>query len=365
MRVLLTVPSLDRAFGGPTAVAARLATELRGLGHRVVLAGAGEPGAEVVGLPIVSRFHGTPIPSGLLRFGRLARRADVVHSLGYRDPVSTTACLAADRAGVPYVLEPVGMHRQRLRSLRIKRAFDRSIGRRVLSRAGAVVATSELEAGELKADGVDPAFLVVRPNGIDLDDVDPLPARGAFRSAHGVPDDAPLVLSLGRITRKKGLVTFAEALARLPGAWGAVVGPDDGDGALEDLRGAIDRLGLRRMIVHEHGLWGGDKASALADSDVFCLCSATENFGNAPAEAAALGLPVVVSDRCGVAEYLDAGAHRVVAYGEMASLERALESLLRPGAPAAADAAASALRSRLSWPAIAEQQAAIYERIAH
>jgi glycosyltransferase involved in cell wall biosynthesis len=364
MRVLLTVPSLDRTFGGPTAVAAKLAAELRRLGHTVVLAGAGVSGTEAVGLPVVSRFHGTPIPSGLQRLARLARGADVVHALGYRDPVSTTACLSADRAGVPYVLEPVGMHRRRLRTLQLKRVFDRAIGKRVLGRARAVVATSELEAAELEADGVDQASIVVRPNGIDVDDVEPLPARGAFRRAHSVPDDAPLVLSLGRIARKKGLVMFAEALARLPGAWGAVVGPDDGDGALEDLRGTIDRLGLDRMIVHERGLWGGEKASAFADSDAFCLCSATENFGNAPAEAAALGLPVVVSDQCGVAEFLDPGPHRVVPYDDRAALESALGDVMRPESRAAAKAAAPALRSRLSWPAIAEQQAAIYERIA-
>jgi glycosyltransferase involved in cell wall biosynthesis len=118
------------------------------------------------------------------------------------------------------------------------------------------------------------------------------------------------------------------------------------------------------MIVHEHGLWGDDKASAFADSDAFCLCSATENFGNAPAEAAALGLPVVVSDQCGVAEFLDAGAHRVVPYGDNAVLETALSDVLRPEIRTAAEAAAPALRSRLSWPAIAEQQAAIYQRLA-
>jgi glycosyltransferase involved in cell wall biosynthesis len=172
------------------------------------------------------------------------------------------------------------------------------------------------------------------------------------------------VLSLGRITRKKGLVTFAEALARLPGVWGAVVGPDDGDGALEDLRAAVDRLRLRRVVIEPNGLWGAEKGLALADSDAFCLCSATENFGNAPAEAAAVGMPVVVSDRCGVAEFLNSGVHRVVPYGEMAPLEAALGSVLRPEAREAARAVAPVLRKRLSWPAIAEQQAAIYERLA-
>jgi glycosyltransferase involved in cell wall biosynthesis len=256
------------------------------------------------------------------------------------------------------------MHRRRLRSQRIKRAFDGSIGKRVLGRAGAVVATSQLEADELADDGVDPGTVVVRPNGVDVDEVVPLPPRGSFRGRHGVPSDVPLVLSLGRITRKKGLVTFAEALARLPGVWGAVVGPDDGDGALDDLRSALDRLRLDRVVVEPNGLWGAEKGFALADCDAFCLSSATENFGNAPAEAAAVGIPVVVSDRCGVAEFLDDRVHRVVPFGEMAPLEAAIGSVLSPGAGEAAREAASDLRRRLSWPAIAEQQVAIYERLA-
>jgi glycosyltransferase involved in cell wall biosynthesis len=294
---------------------------------------------------------------------RAVRGADVVHALGYRDPVCMVGCLAAGRARVPYVVEPVGTHRRRLRSVRLKWAFDGSIGRRALLGAGAVIATSALEAGELVDDGVDPDSVVVRPNGVDVDDVEPLPPRGSFRRRHGVPNDAQLVLSLGRIARKKGLVTFVEALARLPGVWGAVVGPDDGDGALDDLRGAIDRLGLRRVIVDARGLWGAEKGEAFADSDAFCLSSATENFGNAPAEAAALGLPVVVSDRCGVAEFLDGEAHRVVPFGDMATLETAIDSLLQPGSRAAAREASAALRSRLSWPEIAREQVAIYRRL--
>jgi glycosyltransferase involved in cell wall biosynthesis len=117
------------------------------------------------------------------------------------------------------------------------------------------------------------------------------------------------------------------------------------------------------VVIEPNGLWGAEKGLALADSDAFCLCSATENFGNAPAEAAAVGIPVVVSDRCGVAEFLHGGVHRVVPYGEMAPLETALGSVLRPEVREAAQEVAATLRKRLSWPAIAEQQVAIYERL--
>ena len=363
MRVLLTVPSLDRSFGGPTVKVHRLAAELRAIGHEVVVVGAGASEPGVVGLPVVSHYHGTPIPSRLATIARLARRADVVHALGYRDPVSTVACAAAGYAGVPYVVEPVGMHRRRLRSVHMKRAFDRAVGEGLLDRAAAIVATSELEAGELLDDGVDPAVVTVRPNGVDVDDLMPLPERGSFRGEHGVPADVPLVLSLGRIARKKGLVTFVEALSRLPEAWGAVVGPDDGDGALLDLQRALDRLRFRRAVIVPQGLWDAEKATVFADADAFCLPSATENFGNAPAEAAALGLPVVVSRECGVAEFLAPGATAVVDHTDVGAVAHGIERALGDEAREAAVAAAADLRGSLSWGRVAAQQSEIYERV--
>jgi glycosyltransferase involved in cell wall biosynthesis len=294
---------------------------------------------------------------------RVVRGADIVHVLGFRDPIGTVACIAAARAGVPFVMEPVGMHRRRLRSVRLKRAFDAVLGSWLLERAAITIATSSLEANELVADGHDPGTIVVRPNGVDVDDLVPSPERGAFRSAHGVPADVPLVLSLGRIARKKGLTTLVEALAELPGVWGAIVGPDDGDGALGDVRAAIERLGSTSVVVVPHGLWGRDKRSVFADADAFCLPSATENFGNAPAEAAALGIPAVVSDRCGVAELLPLEAHTVVPFGDVVALRAAIETALKPDRRKAAKRAAPAIRERLSWGSVATEQAAIYERV--
>lgn len=363
MKVLLTVPSLVREFGGPTTKARRLASELRGHGLNVRLVGAGDGHQsedDTLGLRSLFRFHGTPIPSGLRLVASLVRGADVVHAMGYRDPVSTVACLTARRAGIPYVAEPVGMHRRRLRSVRIKGFYDRVIGARLIEDAAAVIATSSLEARELTEDGLDGPMIVTRPNGIDVESMMPLPERGSFRARHGVPDDASLVLSLGRIARKKGLVAFAQALAQVPDAWGAVVGPDDGDGALDELLRERERLRLQRLIVVPHGLWGEEKAQAYADADSFCLPSATENFGNAPAEAAALGVPVVISSRCGVAEFLDRASTVVVDHADVPAIARGIERSLQPEAKEAAHASSAGLRSTLDWTGVAERQIQIY-----
>ena len=84
-----------------------------------------------------------------------------------------------------------------------------------------------------------------------------------------------------------------------------------------------------RLRVDARGLWERAKFEAFAEADCFALPSQTENFGNAAAEAAAVGLPVVVSDACGVAEILDPSAHRVIGVGAVDALTAAVVELIR------------------------------------
>lgn len=360
---MLTVPSLDQAFGGPTHKARRLALELRKLGHQVALVGSGAGGAGATGLGRLGSFHSTPVPARMGPLLAAVRDADIVHVLGERDPVGTTAALVAWGLRVPCVLEPCGMHRRRLRSVRLKGAFDASVGRLVQTSAACLVATSELERAELMVDGIDETRVTMRANGVELDDV--LPPRGALRARLGIPIEVPLVLSLGRITAKKGLELFAQSLASLPELWGLVAGPDDGDGTLAELRALSSRLCLGdRLVIAPGGLWGPERTQAYVDADAFCLASRTENFATAAAEAACLGLPVVVSDQCGVAEWLDPVASRVVPYGDPEALTMALRSVLTGNtARDAARAAAPALQAGLNWQRLAETQVEVYEQI--
>ena len=60
----------------------------------------------------------------------------------------------------------------------------------------------------------------------------------------------------------------------------------------------------------------GRAGAAFADANVFALPSMSENFGNAAAEAAALGVPVLVSDQCGVAVASPAETTRIVPVGD-------------------------------------------------
>ena len=366
MRVLLTIPSFSREFGGPSSRVFPMAEALRERGHDVRVVGCGNSGGRLgaVELPVLFQFHATPMPRSLGSLPRLVRGSDVVHSIGFRD-LSTFAGLIAGRAGIPFVLEPVGMHGYRGRSGRLKGLFDRSLGRRLVDSAAAVIAASRLEAEELAAGGVSSERIHIRPNAIDVADLLPLPTRGAFRRRAGIPEDVPLVLALGRIVEGKGLRQLVRVLEQLDGAFVAIVGPDSGDGTLEELVAAKrDMAHSERLVLQPGGLWGRDKASAFADADAFCLFSRSESFGNAAAEAAAVGLPVVVSAECGVADLLTeiAPDSTVVApYGDRSALAEALGAVRQPGKRAAALERATDVLSALSWPALMERQLDIYK----
>jgi glycosyltransferase involved in cell wall biosynthesis len=102
----------------------------------------------------------------------------------------------------------------------------------------------------------------------------------------------------------------------------------------------------------------------MAAADVFVLASESENFGNAAAEAAALGTPVIVTNSCGLAEIVsEVGGGSVVS----SSPDQLAEALVafRDDRATLAEAGARALliRERTSPARVARMQEGIYEEV--
>jgi len=171
------------------------------------------------------------------------------------------------------------------------------------------------------------------------------------------------VLALGRIARKKGLLDLVRAAFSLPEVHLLIAGPDANDGTLPGLQRASSTI-MRRVHLDPRGLWGRDKLDAFADANCFALPSQTENFANAAAEAAAAGLPVVVTEACGVAELLDRSAHRVIRVADVDALTKAISDLTQgDGSRQAAEVVAPRLRELLDWSALVEIQLGIYREV--
>jgi glycosyltransferase involved in cell wall biosynthesis len=343
LHVLFSTPTYRPAptFGGPIEVFTRLAEGLTVRGHeldvfttsvtaldappslRSRLETVGGVSVHYLATPIHFRWMGlTPtLPLHLER----ARRPHVVHVFGFRDPIGTGIATWCRVRRVPYVFEGLGMVAPKHRKVLLKRALDSTLYRGVMRGATLLVAASAVEAREYLGAGIPEERIVVRPQGFP--EVVRNGRRRELRERLALGDETPLVLYVGRIAHGKGLELLVQIAAQLQDVHIAVVGPDGGHGVEHELRALSDRLRINDRVHFLGPLPRSELPSTYADADVFVLPSSYESFGMVAAEAAAAGAPVVLTDRCGVAECFDGRGALVVPYGE-AELRDALTRLL-------------------------------------
>ena len=279
---------------------------------------------------------------------------DIVHVLGFRDPVSTGVATWARARRIPYVFEPLGMFEPRLRKVTLKRGLDATLYRGVARGATAVVVSSEREAEHIRAGGLAGARVLVRGNGFPDPESMP-PARGVLRGDLGIPERAAIVLYVGRIASGKGIEHLLAAARELTDVHLVLVGPDDRHGAIDEVRAA-----QASGRVHALGATTEPPLHLYPEADVLCLPSAGESFGMAAAEAAAAATPVVVTNRCGIAGFFREGEAIVVPYGAK-ELTDALRNVLgncelRRSLAVGGVAAAR----RMSWEHVTAHQEEIY-----
>jgi glycosyltransferase involved in cell wall biosynthesis len=378
VRILLVTqtyePFLER--GGPTLKVRAMAEGLVRRGHQVTVLTSwyGRPytarrktekGVEVVYLRPLITYHATTFNKGLREFCRQRLPAfDVVHIFGLYDLLGPVVARYASKLPIPVILEPLGMTRPIDRNLLLKRVWHGVFGRTLYRRAALLIATSLQEQQELVADGFPASKVAMRYNGLDLAEFSTLPEPGAFRKEWAIPASEPVVLFLGRIIPRKGVDLLIQAFAEACSERGRLVvaGPEGESRYVSKLRELARAKGVEERTIFTGPLYGEQKKSVLADCDVFALPSRYENFANSVAEAIACGKPVIVSDRCGISEFVGGQAGLVVPYEQAAlteSLRRllsdtALYEKLRAGCPQVA--------TRLSWNELLGTQEGLYDR---
>jgi glycosyltransferase involved in cell wall biosynthesis len=165
--------------------------------------------------------------------------------------------------------------------------------------------------------------------------------RRQVRARLNVPEDAELIVNVGRYVEQKGqrhlLDAFARVLRTRPRAWLALVGY----GPLESaLREQAERLDVARRTTF--ALRRPDALEIVRSADVFAFPSLWEGLGVAVVEAMALGLPVVTSDRAPLTDFVsDDETGMLAPPGDSTALADALELLLTDRARAAALGAAA------------------------
>jgi glycosyltransferase involved in cell wall biosynthesis len=186
------------------------------------------------------------------------------------------------------------------------------------------IAVSEEVARRMAAGfGIAREKLRVIHNGIDPDPFGGLPDPRLRASLAGDPH-RPLVLTLARLDRQKGLETLLEAARLVPEAAFAVAGDGPERGALEARAGDLGLADRVRFLGHRR-----DVPRLLDSCDVFVLPSLFEGLPLAVLEAMAAGKPVVASRIGGTDEaVLDGVTGLLVSPSDPAALADAIRTIL-------------------------------------
>ncbi|HSV71760.1 MAG TPA: glycosyltransferase [Methylibium sp.] len=325
MRLLNVIRSVDPVRGGPAEGLRQSVVATRALGHCEEVLTLDAPGdawlrdfpAPLHALgPVASTYGRSAALLPWLRAHRERYDAVIVHGLWQYPGLAVRRALHG--GSVPYFVYPHGMldpwFRQRYPIKHAKKLlYWAAAERAVLRDAAALLCTTDEEAR--LAPATFPGYratTAVVGYGVALGEA---AARADAALFHAVWPDTRgkrIVLFLGRLHPKKGgdllVEAFAQAARGVPELHLVMAGPD-GEGVRAQWQALAARLGVAERITWTGMLAGEAKWSAFKAAEVFALPSHQENFGMAVAEALAMGLPVLISDKVNIwREIVAAGA---------------------------------------------------------
>jgi glycosyltransferase involved in cell wall biosynthesis len=287
----------------------------------------------------------------MLRYRRVAERADLVHYQWLSIPALDRHLLAAKRPRV------YTMHWRLPES---GTRIARNLGR-LLAEMDAVVVHSEHGAGRLETDfGVPPERLRVIPHGAfdyltRQENEVPLPAE--LRKVKG-----PVILAFGLVRPYKGTDVLLEAFRRVQGAELWIVGmprmPMDGLRAL-----ARRAPGTVRFV--DRFVTDPEIPAFMRRADLVVLPYRNIEQSGVLYTALAFGRPLVLSAVGGFPELAEQGAGRLVPSEDPDALAKALGELLadRSARDALADAATKAAATTYSWERIGAATMELYREL--
>ena len=344
MRILSLIPTLDPWEGGTPSAAVNMVIASHGAGARHTVAAAGTTAAlqrarpmaeqlEERGVP-VEEFPGLRFPRRKSsRWGLSPQMAnwiwrttsgfDLVHVHGVWGLGSTVGLAAGARHNTPVVvtahesftsfdIDDSPSRLRRRQKLWLKRAY--------LRWATLFLLTSRLEFEDsLAAAERRRAIAIPYPMVDSTGSLPPLRSRGT--------QGALRVGFLGRIHHKKNLDLLIGAIAQLPEHVRLTVA-GDGPSAREARRRA-EALGVGDRVTWLGFVSAERRESVFDGLDLLAMPSRFESFGMAAAEAMLHGVPVLVSDRTGIAEVIRRHGGGVIIEPHVSAITAAIQRLDR------------------------------------
>jgi glycosyltransferase involved in cell wall biosynthesis len=278
-------------------------------------------------------------PKGLCYSPELAKACeasvkgfDLVHTTGMWTYPPVRAASISRRRGKPYVVSPRGMLMKWEMNHKAwkKRLYFYAVEYGRLKKSAGIHCTTQAEKDALRAFGLEKRGFVIA-NGLDTAELEQLPPRGRLRKRLGIPQDAQVLLFMGRLHPKKGIEDTLAAFKRLsdkyPNLHLVLSGPDEG-GYTATVGAWMAQADLAGRVHLTGKLQDTERLAAFRDADAFVLLSQSENFGMGVAEAMACGLPVVVSEKVGISPWVARSNAGFSVRGDTEAATQAIATLL-------------------------------------
>ncbi|MDP3970729.1 MAG: glycosyltransferase [bacterium] len=325
MKILQVIPYFVPAFsyGGPIQTCLVISQHMVNNGHEVTVATTDTlDGKERIyflnedidGIRVV-RFRNVSnsiakktnlfLPIGFRKWCKdNIKQFDIIHCHDFFTYQNIVVRYYAKKYHIPFIIQPHGSLedvRLQARFGFIKRFFIRKV-LFLLLEAKYVIALTKAE--QLTINKIDSnANVSIVPNGINLDqyyDVQEI----NLHAKYNLPADTKLICFLGRVQYIKGLDHSLLTLKHLVGKVAFhffIIGPNEGD-EQQRLENIIKEDNLEKFVTFVGLLSGMEKKQFIKSCDSFLMLSRSEGLPISILEAAAVGLPTMISYECHVPE---------------------------------------------------------------
>jgi glycosyltransferase involved in cell wall biosynthesis len=222
-----------------------------------------------------------------------ARKADIIHSVGYYFFPTFAAWLLRKIKKRPLLVSPVYMnHPENIP----KKIFDHTWGPAIQRAADAFIMQSEIEKNKIAALGIKAKKSYIIPFGVDPHLYSPDAHLDAIRERYGIKKGAKVLLFIGRIISAKGSFQIVKALPiirkRFPEIRVIMVGAV-AESERDEFFALVKKLNIQDVIIFPGVITSiEEKALLYALADVVLYPSLHEQFGIVALEAAVTGTPI-------------------------------------------------------------------------
>ena len=370
--ILQILPRLEQ--GGVERGTIEVASAILGAGWTpIVVSGGGRLeheleriGVEHITLPVYSKNYFTMRKNAKLLAQIIKdKHVDIIHARS-RAP-AWSAKWAAEIAGIPFMTTFHGAYN--IGPIKLKKAYNRIMTEGVVT----IAVSNFIKRHIMDNYGLDESKIRVIHRGVDIDRFDTAkvsPERMiALAKKWNLPEDRPVIMLPGRLTRWKGQLVLLDALAKMKhkDLRCLFVGSDQGRVAYrKEMDKKAKKLGLESVVQVVDHCSEMDVAYLLSDI-VVSASTDPEAFGRVVPEAQAMGRIVVASNHGGATETVrDGETGFLFPSGDSTALAETWEKILDMPASerdAIAKRAVDSVRSEFSKTKMCDKTLAVYREI--